>query len=390
MKKKLLWIGDAGCPSGFALATHKTLETLHKIYDVTVLGINYRGDPHEYPYPIFAAAPGGDFFGVGRLPWMCAHVEPDVIVIQQDGWNIPFYIDELQKLPKFQKVPVIVSLAVDGKNFQGPWLEGISLAIFWTKFAMDEARNGLYRGPATVIPLGVDLDTYWPMDRLECRSRRLPKDLDDAFIVGNVNRNQPRKRWDLTIQYFAEWIKSKKISDAFLYLHAAPTGEAGVDVKQLARYYGVLAKLAFMEPPVWYGVSEQHMRDTYNCFDVQISTTQGEGFGLTTFEGMACGVPQIVPNWAALGELTADAAIQIPCSNIAIGMPYVNVIGGVPDKDAFITALDTLYNDKEKRAELSKAGLELVKQDRFRWASIGKDFAEAIQYVLAQQEAATV
>ena len=102
--KRLLWIGDVACPSGFARATHETLDTLRHVYDVTVLGMNYRGDPARpddefgkyhvdgrWPYQIYAAAPGGDAFGVGRLIFMCDLVKPDVIVIQQDGWNVPHY-----------------------------------------------------------------------------------------------------------------------------------------------------------------------------------------------------------------------------------------------------------------------------------------------------------
>jgi len=67
-KKKLLWVGDAGCPSGFGLATHKILDVVRHKYDVTVLGLNYRGDPHGYPYEIWAASAEGDTFGIGRFP----------------------------------------------------------------------------------------------------------------------------------------------------------------------------------------------------------------------------------------------------------------------------------------------------------------------------------
>jgi hypothetical protein len=94
MKKRLLWVGDAGVPSGFARATHAILDTLRHHYDVTVLGMNYLGDPEVrrlYPYDIYPAAPGGDGLGVGRLVWVCDRVHPDVIVIQNDGWFIPYY-----------------------------------------------------------------------------------------------------------------------------------------------------------------------------------------------------------------------------------------------------------------------------------------------------------
>src|SRR5258708_6785135 len=126
-RKRLLWVGDAGCPSGFAVATHKILDELdyrlNGDFDVTVLGINYNGDPHQYPYPMFAAFVGGDAFGVGRLISMCDTVKPDVIVVQQDGWNIPFYAQALSQCERHATIPLVAIVAVDGKNFRGDWLD---------------------------------------------------------------------------------------------------------------------------------------------------------------------------------------------------------------------------------------------------------------------------
>lgn len=385
--KKILWIGDAACPSGFARATHAILDVVRSTFDVTVLGLNYNGDPHPYNktpenptgYDIYSCFPGGDMFGIGRLVWMCDLVKPDVIVVQNDPWNVPLYTQHLKQFKEYADVPVVAIVAVDGKNCLGKGLNDVSLAVFWTQFALDEARAGGFTGAGLVIPLGVDLDQYRPIDRYEARLRRgLPRDLDDAFIVGNVNRNQPRKRWDLTIKYFAEWLRYEKAENAYLFLHAAPTGDTGVRIRDLATYYGVLPNLILMEPQAFYGVSEDEMRDTYNCFDVQISTTQGEGFGLTTFEGMACGVPQIVPAWSALGELCEGAARLVPCTSTAIGPPYVNVIGGVADEAMFVTELSALYNSADARRELREAGLARVREERFRWTHIGEAFRDVL------------
>lgn len=390
--RRLLWIGDAGCPSGFARATHAILEQVRKQFEVTVLGLNYRGDPHEYPYKMYAAAPGGDLFGVGRLLWMCDVVKPDVIVIQNDGWNIPNYIKQLQRAKEYASIPVIAIVAVDGKNFRNEWLTGVAHTIFWTEFAAQEAREGGYYGPTSVIPLGVDLDIYYPTDPVEARKSRFGEHFreQDVFIVGTVNRNQPRKRWDLTIRYFAKWVREYSVPNAYLFLHTAPTGDAGVDVAQLSKYYGIDDRILLFSPPIWYGVPEAMMRDTYNCFDLQISTTQGEGFGLTTFEGMACGVPQIVPDWSALGEFCVDAAMLVPCTSTSITMPYVNVIGGVPDEALFVQALDEMYQKKELRELYSRKGLIRVSEDRFNWKTVGTRFTEEIVGALTMLEAAEV
>jgi D-inositol-3-phosphate glycosyltransferase len=379
--KKLLWVGDAACPSGFAKATHEILDTLRLEFAVTVLGLNYRGDPHSYPYPIYAAMPGGDLFGLGRLIWMCDLVKPDVIVIQNDPWNFPTYLRKLQQFEEYKNVPVIGAVAVDGKNCGGKWLNGLSHAIFWTEFGRQEAIEGGYEGPSSVIPLGVDRRIYKPMDRRLARKRRGLESISDAFIVGNVNRNQPRKRWDLCVKYFAQWVKQFKIDNAYLYLHTAPTGDTVVDVKDLAKYYGVIEKLALMEPPTWYGIDEEDMSDTYNSFDVCVTTTQGEGMGLTTLEAMACGVPCIVPQWAALGDWARVGAVQIPCTTTAVGPPYVNVIGGIPDEEAFVHSLQALYESKEKRDAWSGLALDCSNHEQFSWENVGHRWLEVVERI---------
>jgi len=388
--KKLLWVGDSPeCVSGFGRASREILDVARDHFEVTVLGINYRGDPHGLPYPIYAAAVGGDSHGVGRLPWMCNRDKPDVIVIQNDPWNIPFYIQKLMRFPEFSNIPVVTSVAVDGKNFLGPWLTGVAMSVFWTQFALDEARAGGYMGPATVIPLGVDLGTYRPDDKRAARLRQMSGYLSESFIVGSVNRNQPRKRWDLMIKYFAEWVNSKNLDDVCLYMHTAPTGDKDIDVQQLAKYYGLFNKpgrLVLMEPPTWVGLDEQQMRDTYNCFDVYATTTQGEGFGLTTLEAMACGVPCVVPEWSALGDWAKRGAWMVPCKTTAIGPPYVNVIGGVPDEGAFITALHALYTNREARERNAQAAFECAQQPQFRWENIGRRWVETLETVLREAE----
>lgn len=402
--KKLLWIGDAACTSGFARATHEILDRVRYEYDVSVLGINYHGDPARegddysrfyvdgrWPYLIYPAMWEFEPFGLRKLHQVCAIVEPDVIVIQQDGWNIPDYIRVLRaKKPNGEyyalqhaSIPVVAAVPVDGKNFRGPWLDGVALTIFWTQFALDEARDGGYVGPAHVIPLGVDLDTFHPVDRNEALGRLGIGVLGDKFIVGNVNRNQPRKRWDLTIKYFAEWVKAYKVTDAKLFLHAAPTGDSLVDVEQLMRYYGIIEMLALREPAPYQGASESVMRDTYNCFDVDITTTQGEGFGLTTLEAMACGVPPIVPGWAALGEWAKRGAWVVPCTSTVINpIATTNVIGGVPDEKSFILALNRLYMDKDARKRNAQAALECAQQACYRWQNIGDAWVKAIDSVM--------
>ena len=380
--KKLLWIGDATVATGFARCTHKTLEAFVGDWDIHVLGLNYLGDPHSYPYSIYPCWPGKDLFGLGRTPELVKKLRPDVVIVQNDPWNIPEYARRVGP------TPVVATMPVDGLNCRGKELNGIALAVFWTRFGMVESQRNGYTGPATIVPLGVDLDLYKPAPTPMAETRRmcgLPLFLKDAFIIGNVNRNQPRKRLDLTIQYFAEWIKSYNIDDAYLFLQVAPTNDMGYDVNQLMDYYGIANKLILVEPEVGPGIPEEKLAKTYSCFDLQVSTTQGEGWGLTTMEGMACGIPQIVPDWSALGEWARKAARMIPCSTVAVTPGYVNAVGGVPEKKEFISAINDFYADSMLRRKHAVEGLHLVKQEKYRWQNIASLFREEVEKAVFQK-----
>jgi glycosyltransferase involved in cell wall biosynthesis len=390
--KRLLWVGDAGVPTGFARSTHAILDVLKETWEISVIGLNYQGAPHRYPYDIWPANPEYvDPFGIREIPKRLGEETFDLAIVQNDPWNFPQYLRALGN------VPTIGVVAVDGLNCRGRGLNGLTAAIFWSNFGLQQARLGGYTGRAAVVPLGVDLTVYKSMDKVQARKNiGLPKRLWDSYIVGNVNRNQPRKRFDLTIQYFADWIKKYNIDNAYLYLHAAPTGDAGFDCGQLASYYGIGSRLILSEPEIRKGIREDSMADTYNSFDVQFTTTQGEGFGLCTLEGMACGVPQIFPDWAALGDWAKIAACAIPCSSTAATINNINAIGGVMDKEDAIEALQSLYAVSALREALREKGLELAAQKRFNWRHIGELFAQVIEEVLAgpvsikTQEPATV
>lgn len=387
---KVLWVGDAVVSSGFARCTHAACDALAEAgHEVTVLGMHYHGDPrYRFPYDIYPCRDpldqGQDPFGVTRLPVLVSRLEPDVVVILNDPWNIRAYLLSMKRLAT-EAPPIVAWLAVDAKNQHGQQLNDLALVVTWTEFAMSELRAGGYEGPGAIVPLGVDTDLFRPRDRANARASMWPEEglPLDAFVVGVVGRNQPRKRLDLTLEYFAEWIGRHGIEDAWLCLQVAPTGDVGVDLHSLIRYHGLNGRIALLETGVGSGLHDEAMPTLYSCFDVYLSTSQGEGWGLPCLEAMACGVPCVVPDFAALGEWTENAALKVPCTSTAPSAPlndHVYTLGGIPDREGTVVALQSMYEHAEVRRVYADRGRRLA--ERYQWRETGEGMRRVLERVL--------
>jgi glycosyltransferase involved in cell wall biosynthesis len=382
--KSLMWIGDAACSSGFGRASDQILKVLSKQWEVSVIGINYNGDPRDdYSYKIYPAWSGRDPLGIGRLPELLDKIKPEAIVVQTNPWHVPVYRKALH-LNGYGCTPVVGIIAVEGKNCRGEQLNGLKRAILWTEFGRDEATKGGMRVPSDVIPLGVDTEVFKPGDQVAARRfLGLPGVPEDSFIVLNVNRNQSRKRLDLTIMFFAEWIQSKGIRDAYLYLHVLPGSSVAIDCDQLGFYCGISDRLILAAPRDTYrGAPEAYVVAANQASDAYLTTSLGEGFGLTAIEAMACGKPVIAGRYAALAEWAAPAALLVDCNSEGV-MPDVNgMIGSAPAKEAVVQALDLVYTDKITRGFLGAQGLKLARDPKFNWTNISNRFAVSIQEAL--------
>jgi D-inositol-3-phosphate glycosyltransferase len=371
---KVIWVGDAVVSSGFAKCTHAVCDNLHEHgHEVSVLGISYFGDPNKYSYPIYPCVQpldcGGDSYGVLRLPILCKRINPDIIVLLNDPWNIndpnnsPSYLDMLKRTQV--TCPVVAWLAVDGTNQHASPLNDLAHVAVWTQFAADELRRGGYTGPISTVPLGVDTSLFYPRDRAESRAKVCPPTIpSDAYLVGAVGRNQPRKRLDLTLAYFADWITRDNISDAYLYLHIGPTGDVGCNIPSLVRYYGLAGRVIIAETPLGMGYDESIMPYVYSALDCYLSTSQGEGWNLPMLEAMACGVPVIGPDWGGPASWAKGAAVLIPCTTTALTAPInamAYTIGGIPDQRQTVNVLNLMYRSEAYREMYKGLGLELAK-----------------------------
>ncbi len=388
---KVLWYGDVCSNTGFARVTHSVLENLCKEHEVTVLGINYAGDPHDKPYAIFPAATMhcGDRFGIPRIPEVIDQVKPDVIICLNDIWVVNQFWERCQFMKPTHGFKFIAYFPIDSERYYPDMLRNIphwDLAITFTvNCAHRILSHGIGAARLGVLPHGVDTSKFTPMPKDEAREKLgLPK---DKFIVFNGNRNQPRKRIDLTIQSFVKFAKDK--DDTMLYLHMGAK-DMGWDVIPLFRRecerYGIdgTNRLVLTSEAMNYiqAPPDDLLNVIYNACDVGINTADGEGWGLVSFEHASCRKPQVVPAHTACVDIWDEAAMLMDIATWVVDKD-LGVERGLVSVESAVSCLNQLYSDKKTYDEVAAACFAVTQRPEYRWESVSAGFSAAIQDLLA-------
>lgn len=183
-----------------------------------------------------------------------------------------------------------------------------------SKFGQQAANDvGL---DVSYIPHCVDTDVFKPMDAAERRAARAWLDYgDDEFVFGMVANNSgtpSRKAFTEVMQGFQS--VHEKHPNARLYIHANPRpGAIGVDLAQLSLTFGLTDVVSFTDPKVFntHFNGDEPMVAMFNAFDVLVTPSYGEGFGVPIIEAQACGTPVLTQDCTAMTELTVGG-ICIP------------------------------------------------------------------------------
>jgi len=391
-KKRVFWISDAVATTGFSRVAHNIIKNLPtERYEVHHLGINYLGDPHGYKHYIYPALLGGDLYGVRRMQELIGAIKPDLIFLFNDAWMINQYLQQLEKL-HIQDIPVVVYFPIDSEGSDALWFERFKMVedvCVYTEFAKkDVIATGAFPEPPKIhiIPHGVDTRKFFPfkdmgeLRGIDIAKRKLypkKKTLINSFIVLNANRNQPRKRIDITLMAFDEFQKDKE--DVMLYCHMG-VEDAGVNVLKVANRFKwdkklVLSTLKDQIP----GVPDSRLNLIYNACDVGLNTSTGEGWGLTAFEHAATRRAQIVPDHSANSEIWNDSNALMIEAGDRIMYEHTNNIARIPKFDSVVECLERAYDmwHKGTLGELAQAAYENVTQEKYNWKVITNQF-EAI------------
>ena len=391
--KKILYVGDVGVQTGFGRVAEHLIPAFAKEYEVYALCSNWHGDPnpmqqHCRMFP--AMAHGSDPFGSHRILEVISTVKPDVVFIVNDIWVAITLHDQIEKAQESLGFKVCVYTPIDSYGLFPelcPAIEKWNHLITYTQFAKEEIQKIGYEKPIHIVGHGTDFTKFFPMDKAECRKALgVP---EDVFIVFNGNRNQPRKRIDLTIKGFVKFAKDKPDARLWLNMGKKDMGWELVPLmKRVARDegYDPASKLILTSPnfSTHNCLPIEQLNQVYNAVDVGVNTCIGEGWGLVNTEHAATGVAQLVPDHTSLKEIF-NGVPRIACHGSETDRNY-GLERPLPEPESMAELLTNYY---ENRMSLKVAGdwcYKRMHEKPFSWPFVQKQMLDIVQSLLKPVE----
>lgn len=411
---KILVLADAGATTGFARVTHAIGDRLARDYghEVHALAVNFDGDAGKWDTAIRLWMPNkrvqADVYGLSRYVEMLADVMPDVVLMINDPYVVLRHIfrnryDEDLVLARSR--PIIAYMPVDGTNQPvqwgrlpelvaklpsipggtGPKLIPVAMSKYGQEFLDSDhlAPHGvepefrpLSEGPIT-LSSGKVITTKQEM----LVELGIP---EDAFLILRVDRNSHRKNFGDTWRAIVPVMHRHK--NVYAWLHCRAEGEQ-LELPQLVSRDLETAHRFFWPGKfsTHHGWPNQDLVGLYNAADMFVSTSMGEGFGLTLAEAAACGLPIVAQKVSSIPEVVGPGGFLLKPERLMATDSGQDQ--WLPDVKAFTNAIERLYGDVGLRQSLGSAGRAHVLSS-FDWDRTAKQFHELITRV-AQESPVT-
>jgi len=339
---RILWGSEQPTrPTGYGVVSRELVKRLAaRGHEVFVMGWEYNGEAinHEEGWVLVnsgLSGQGNDHIteGVSVLDYNLQTIKPDVFFSLTDIQNTPNMVRSCNRWG----VPHVSYLPIDGSPFSYQWKDIIAMThtpLWMSRFGKQQfeqfiesynsdgtGRESLrepfldrYQDSKTeVLYHGVDTDVFCPISEEEKATMREQLGVPQwDFVFVSVGRNGNRKQIPRLIEAFAlmlDGIPSFQRHQYGLILHTGdPTnlrGLGGWNLPHMVSEMGLEGNITFSDissNPI-HGLTREQMAKLYQIADCHVSATAGEGFGLTTVEAMACGLPIILPDNSTAREL---------------------------------------------------------------------------------------
>ncbi|QOI90194.1 hypothetical protein QKU58_gp137 [Pyramimonas orientalis virus] len=357
-------------------------------------------------YDVYAnEEPKNKGFGEKLINNYITQIKPDIVIIYNDLVVINSLIENIKTLEERDTFKLIPYVDLVYKNEKNALIANIDKlcdgGIMFTKYWDEIIKYQGFSKPTYILEHGFNKDQFYPIPQKLCRKFFNIK--EDDFVVVNLNRNQPRKRWDICIMSYVKFI-SKRLGEPIRLL-IATSMNGGWDLSDMliseCRKYNIsitdLKKhLIILQNP--QQISDFDINVMYNVGDVGMNTCDGEGFGLCNFEQAGVGVPQIVPNIGGFKDfftkgqnsLLIDPKWTYYCDH---SRDFVAGEAEVCDIDDFVDALEFYYTHQSVMREHGQLARKNILEN-YTWKSKGETLyniiTEETKHIITEPETAQV
>ena len=227
-------------------------------------------------------------------------------------------------------------------------LTGARGVITAGEFTAAEARRAApsHLPPVTVIPPGVDVDRFRPLDEAARVEARRSFDIPvEGHVVLGLSRLVPRKGFDVLIDAVA----TVQAAQPDVVLVIAGGGRDRGRLEQRARERGVSVRFLGRVPdgqlPLIHGCADVFAMPCRNRW----GGLEQEGFGIVYLEAAACAVPQVAGRSGGAAEAVVDGETGL-------------VVDDPTDVAAVAHAITTLLDDPSRAARMGRAGRRRAEQ----------------------------
>jgi glycosyltransferase involved in cell wall biosynthesis len=383
--------------------------------DVRVLAVNHRGEPvrgklagRVWPANMFGDPFGANLSAAAITGSLWPKLDPsdtwkpDAVLVISDVTGLISHIGQMSEA--WQSVPIFHYCPIEGDNLQPAWrglwklFQPIAMSDYGARVIGEHIGRKVPR-----VYHGVDTDVFHPVSPSDPivwgdKVLRTKDACKEAFgvagrkVILRTDRNVTRKFFDVLFRSFASIAALDP--DVLLVLHCATNDREGIDLTQEAGRlpWEIADRIKNTNAhDTFTGLPTQGLVALYNAADVYLSTTGGEGFGLTLAESIACGTPVVVTDWAAEREVVGEGGVLVPPLIDRYGEPvrYHSGYGmdwAMPDAKGFVEPVVELLARPSRRRALADAGREHIKRS-FSWDTAAAEF-QAILTAPAHEAAA--
>ncbi len=411
-KRRFLLVGThTHQTTGYSKVTYNIIQELSKYSDIELYHFGFQkfmvAPPDYRPYPPgvdvydpVASERGGSApqemgFGFSQLPSYIRKVKPDIVMIYNDAGIICRFLDKLKEdLRADEKNYKLIIYLDQVYNIQRPEFLArmdaeadayFAFTNYWKKVLEDQG----VKKPVYVLRHGFDPSQFKQLDRAACRKKHgIPENL---FVFLNLNRNTPRKRYDLVATAFAELV-ARHPTKPLALMCVCDNGETGgfplqeIYLRELDKRRVPLQhhahKLMISKQALTY--TDEMINELYSMSDVGITAADGEGFGLCQFEAMGIGIPQVVPDIGGFKDFCKNNVnvLTVPAKNTYYLPLSASSIGGtieVVDPIDLAVAAEKYILDSELREKHGSAARQTVLS--YKWEVEIKKLADVINTI---------